>query len=83
MVCNKKHSNVLIGDGRILTLNELKNLTHSEVYIQGKCGHFLKVRINGQVKTWKRNPDKVQIPYKYGLYEYGYITENDIVKIDC
>jgi hypothetical protein len=33
-------------------------------------------RVNGQVKTWKRNPEKVIIPVKYGLYNYDYITED-------
>jgi hypothetical protein len=81
-MCNKNHSNKLSGDGRILTLDELKNISHSHVYIQGNCGCFLKVAINGKPQTWKTRPNQVKIPYKYGLYEYGYITENDIVKIE-
>ena len=35
-------------------------------------------KVNGKVKTWKRNPEKVQIPVKHGLYSYDYITENDL-----
>lgn len=82
MVCNGKHSNRIQGEGRILTLEELKHITQSTVYIKAQCGCFLRTRINGQPKTWKRQPDKVQIPYKYGLYEYGYITERDTVKVE-
>jgi hypothetical protein len=80
-MCDKKHSNALIGNYRTLTLEEKKNIQFSEVFIQADCGCFLRVKINGQVKTWKRNINKVQIPYKYGMYEYGYITENDEVRI--
>jgi hypothetical protein len=83
MKCNKKHSNSLSGNGRILSLDELKNNNHSHVYIQAKCGCFLRVSINGKAQTWKTRPSEVKIPYKYGLYEYGYITENDIVKVEA
>ena len=31
-------------------------------------------RRNGKTKTWKRQPEKFQVPYRYGLYEHGYIT---------
>ena len=34
-------------------------------------------RINGKVKTWKRQPNRFQVPVKYGLRDYGYITENE------
>lgn len=35
-------------------------------------------RVNGVVKTWKKNLGRVSIPIKSGLYLYGYITENDL-----
>ena len=34
-------------------------------------------RVNGKVKRWKRDPDKIRIPIKRGLYEYSYLTHND------
>jgi hypothetical protein len=37
----------------------------------------IRVRRNGKTKTWKRTPEKFQIPVKYGLYEYGYITNEN------
>jgi polyphosphate kinase 2 (PPK2 family) len=37
----------------------------------------LKVRRNGNTKVWKTRPDEFKIPVKYGLYEYGYLTEKD------
>lgn len=27
------------------------------------------VKVNGRVRTWKRNPNRVEIPMKYGLRE--------------
>lgn len=37
----------------------------------------LRVRRNGQTKTWKTRPNEFSIPVKYGLYEHGYITDRN------
>lgn len=62
-----------------LSLEEAKNLKYGNtVYFRKENdsrGALKKVKVNGQVKTWKRNTERVQIPWKYGLYDYGYITE--------
>ena len=34
-------------------------------------------RVNGQVKTWIKQPDKFRVPLKHGLYTYGYLTEDN------
>ena len=87
MTCTKKHTNSLEGNYRTLTLEEKKQLgtypAPSHVYIQGQCGHFLTVKVNGKAKTWKRQPERVQVPYKYGMYEYGYFTEKDEVRVSA
>ena len=46
------------------------------VQIQGK-NIVAKWRANGKCKTWKRNPERFQLPIKHGLYSYGYITEEN------
>lgn len=38
---------------------------------------IMKWRANGKCKTWKRNPERFQLPIKYGIYTYGYITEDN------
>lgn len=43
----------------------------------GKIGNEVRCRRNGQTKTWKREPSRFQIPVKRGLYEYGYIDNNN------
>lgn len=30
-------------------------------------------RVNGKVKTWKRQPDNFEVPIKYGLRDYHYL----------
>jgi len=37
----------------------------------------MKVRRNGATKYWKTRPNEFKIPVKYGLYEYGYIDQNN------
>ena len=32
-------------------------------------GRLGAVKVNGAVKTWKRDVDRVEIPVKYGMYE--------------
>jgi hypothetical protein len=43
------------------------------------CNHFKMGRFNwrrnGKTKTWKRSPERFQVPIKFGLYTYGYLTE--------
>lgn len=41
-------------------------------------GTAMRAKVNGKVQTWKTRPDEVKIPYKRGMYEYGYIRENDL-----
>lgn len=41
-------------------------------------GTAMRAKVNGKVQTWKTRPDEVKIPYKRGMYEYGYVTERDL-----
>ena len=34
-------------------------------------------RANGKCKTWKTRPDEFKLPIKHGLYQYGYITQDN------
>lgn len=34
-------------------------------------------RANGACKTWKRDVERFQLPVKHGLYNYGYITNDN------
>ncbi len=35
-------------------------------------------RVNGTIKTWKRDPSRVKVPIKYGMYGYDYLTEDTL-----
>jgi len=79
--CTKNHTNaVKREDVKLLTLEEKKQLQYGDhCYTEALCGCLLRFKVNGQPKTWKRNPERVAIPFKYGMYEYGYLTERDSI----
>lgn len=63
---------------RLMTLEEAKNISSgSTQYARDSMGKWKRVKINGQAKTWKTRPNDVRIPYKYGMYEYGYFEMFD------
>lgn len=40
-------------------------------------GTPMRYRRNGKTKTWKTRPGDFKIPVKRGMYEYGYITQDN------
>jgi hypothetical protein len=69
-------------EGKIMKINEAKKLRLGQIiYLKNAYnadGSPMRYRINGQIKTWKRNPEKIQVPLKRGLYEFGYLTEDNL-----
>ena len=65
-----------------ITLKQAKNLKHGDIlhHVANKNsdGTSQRWRVNGKVKTWKRSIEKVKIPVKHGLYDFGYVTENEL-----
>lgn len=45
---------------------------HPEVLLNN--GRLGTVKINGSIKTWKTDPDRVEIPVKYGMYEMARLS---------
>jgi hypothetical protein len=45
-------------------------------------GRWWNIRRNGATKRWRRDPNRIRIPYKYGLRGYHAITETDFVQVD-
>lgn len=44
----------------------------------GVTESVVQCRVNGKVKRWKREPDRIEIPVKRGLYEFAYITNENV-----
>lgn len=40
-------------------------------------------RSNGKCKTWKTRPDEFRLPIKFGMYGYGYLTQDNAHEFHC
>ena len=65
---------------KTLTLEQAKALTHGTILHHVKNrnsdGTPQRWRVSGKVKTWKRDPGRIRVPVKYGLYVNDAITED-------
>lgn len=65
----------------MVTLEQAKKLHYGQTLYHKKLknadGSALRIRVYGKVKTWKKDKTKVKVPWKYGLYEHGYLDENN------
>lgn len=65
-----------------MTLEQAKALKHGDVIhsevnrnSKGECQRW---RTNGRVKRWKRQPNRIEVPMKYGLWGYDYLRNEDL-----
>lgn len=48
-----------------------------ELRVLGRNDEWYRVRASGRLRTWKRDPRRVELPVKYGLYESITLTTSD------
>ena len=69
-----------------ITLAQAKALQYGDMlhHVENKNadGSPQRWRVNGKPKTWKRSPERVQVPIKHGLYAFDYVTENELDLVD-
>jgi hypothetical protein len=53
----------------------------SHVIIETRNGEARQVKVNGRVRRWKRDRNRIEIPLKYGMYEYVTFTSVDVERI--
>ena len=58
----------------MLTLDEAKQLKPGDILHTSDRKRW---KVSGQVKRWKRDPDRIRVPLKHGLYAYDSINEFD------
>lgn len=65
----------------MITIAEAKKLSYRDtiyhVSLKGSDKQPIRARINGKLKTWKREPERFQLPVKHGLYTCFYITQDN------
>lgn len=54
---------------------------HSHITFLSTDGTARTAKVNGAVRTWKRDANRVEVPVKYGMYEYGTFYASDIGRI--
>jgi len=60
------------GDFRSMTRAEILGLRAGErVWFVANDGKARQLTITGRIRTWKRDSERVEVPIKYGLYEYA------------
>lgn len=61
-----------------ITLKQAKSLKYGDmlhlVNYKNADGTPKRLKVNGKVKTWKRDVNRIKIPVKHGLYNYGEVT---------
>jgi len=68
------------GEFRVMTLDEAKQLTYGQhIWFVGLKGDARRIKVNGAPKTWKRDTNRVEVPAKYGMYEYATFDTADIL----
>lgn len=55
---------------RPMTFDEAVQLSGHAEFI-GRQGDLRRCKINGAVRRWKRDPMRIAIPVKYGMYEFA------------
>lgn len=55
---------------RSITLDEIRRLHYGQtLWIHALDGKARQVRVSSNLKTWKRDPDRMECSFKFGLYE--------------
>lgn len=72
----------------MITLDQAKNLTPGTILYhatqRNADGTPQRWKVNGMPKVWKRDPARVRVPLKHGLYDYDYLDETglDLCSLD-
>jgi hypothetical protein len=66
-----------------ISLEEAKQLTYGDYIYSNQFTNAdnktpKRWKVNGQIKLWKRNANRIQIPVKYGLYNHAYLCSGTI-----
>ena len=44
----------------------------------GVTKHVVVAKVIGRPRTWKRSPERVEVPIKHGLYQFGTLSERNL-----
>lgn len=50
-----------------------------EVHFIATDGRLRRAKVNGQVRTWKRDLERMELPLKYGMYECATLSMQEAI----
>jgi len=66
----------------LVSLAEAKRLRYNQVLYHRRWrnadGSAQRWVVKGKPKTWKTRPKEVRVPIKRGMFEYGYLTQDNL-----
>jgi len=77
------------GKGNLVTYRTPANIdemaqhcsANAHIWFHGNQGDARRCKVNGTVRRWKRDSNRIEVPVKYGLYEYATLTARDIDRV--
>ena len=67
---------------RPMSKNEVLLLcSGNHVWFKANDGTARHLKINGVVRTWKKDPNRIEVPTKYGMYEYHTFCTEDLDRL--
>ena len=65
-----------------ITLEQAKKLTPGMTIFsrsdKNANGSPQRWKVSGKAQTWKKDPKRVSVPLKRGMYSYSHLTENNL-----
>ena len=58
----------------MITKEQAMQLTYRQVILDSDNKRWY---VTGKCKTWKRSPERFQVPIKHGLYVHAYLTNDN------
>jgi hypothetical protein len=55
--------------------------SNHHIWFRANDGMARQCKVNGAVRRWKRDLTRIEIPVKYGMYEYAILTAADIGRV--
>jgi len=72
----------MVRDILALTIDQAKQLRRGDILHETGATNeddtCRRWRVNGQVKLWKRDVNRIQVPLSHGMYDHGYLTERNL-----
>lgn len=63
-----------------ITLEQAKALKPGDILYDNRGKRW---KVNGQVKTWKKDSLRIRVPLKHGLYAYDALTDAEFIQGVC